>query len=127
MGSILVRGLDQKTIERLKEHARLDGHSLQPEVKALLKRAAETFTMPRHEVVAAQRSAHRRSGVAQDQRREVRGAETRKQSRVLADDQCRQTPRPVVQRASSRQGTRGLHPGASGDIALGCASGRLCR
>jgi hypothetical protein len=36
MDSILVRGLDQKTIERLKERARLNGRSLQQEVKALL-------------------------------------------------------------------------------------------
>jgi plasmid stability protein len=45
VGSILVRGLDQKTIERLKERARLNGRSLQQEVKALLERAAETFTI----------------------------------------------------------------------------------
>ena len=45
MGSILVRGLDPKTIERLKERARLNGRSLQQEVKALLKRAANTLTM----------------------------------------------------------------------------------
>ena len=45
MGSILVRGLDQKTIERLKERARLNGRSLQQEVKALLERAAGTLTM----------------------------------------------------------------------------------
>jgi plasmid stability protein len=45
MGSILVRGLDQTTIERLKERARLNGRSLQQEVKALLERAAETVTM----------------------------------------------------------------------------------
>jgi plasmid stability protein len=46
MGSILVRGLYQTTIERLKERARLNGRSLQQEVKALLERAAETLTMP---------------------------------------------------------------------------------
>jgi plasmid stability protein len=45
MASILVRGLDQKTIERLKERARLNGRTLQQEVKALLERAAETLTM----------------------------------------------------------------------------------
>jgi plasmid stability protein len=45
MGSILVRGLDQKTIERLKERARLNRRSLQQEVKALLERAADTLTM----------------------------------------------------------------------------------
>ena len=45
MGSILVRGLDQKTIERPKERAHLNGRSLQQEVKALLERAADTLTM----------------------------------------------------------------------------------
>jgi hypothetical protein len=45
MSSILVRGLAQKTVERLKERARLNGRSLQQEVKALLERAAETLTM----------------------------------------------------------------------------------
>jgi plasmid stability protein len=45
MGSILVRGLDQKTIERLKARARLNGRTLQQEVKALLERAADTLTM----------------------------------------------------------------------------------
>jgi hypothetical protein len=45
MGSILVRGLHRKTIERLKERARLNGRSLQQEVKALLERAAENLTM----------------------------------------------------------------------------------
>ncbi|HEU4354230.1 MAG TPA: hypothetical protein VFT27_01450, partial [Actinomycetota bacterium] len=45
MASILVRGFNQKTIERLKEHARLTGRSLQQEVKALLERGAETLTM----------------------------------------------------------------------------------
>jgi antitoxin FitA len=45
MGSILVRGLDQKTIERLKERARLNGRTLQQEIKALLARAADTLTM----------------------------------------------------------------------------------
>jgi Antitoxin FitA-like, ribbon-helix-helix len=45
MGSILMRGSDQKTIERLKDHARLNGRSLQQEVKVLLERAAGTLKM----------------------------------------------------------------------------------
>ena len=45
MGSIFVRGLDQKTIERPKERARLNGRSLQQEAKALPEHAAETLTM----------------------------------------------------------------------------------
>ena len=45
MGLILVRGLDQRTIERLKERAHSNGRSLQQEVKALLEHAAETLTM----------------------------------------------------------------------------------
>ena len=35
----------QKTIERLKERARLDGRSLHQEVKALLERATNMLTM----------------------------------------------------------------------------------
>ena len=45
MSSILVRGLDQKTIERLKERARHNGRTLQQEVQALLERAADALTM----------------------------------------------------------------------------------
>jgi plasmid stability protein len=45
MGSVLVRGLDRKTIERLRERARLNGRTLQQEARALLERAAETFTI----------------------------------------------------------------------------------
>jgi len=45
MGSILVRGLSQKTIERLKERARFNGRSLQQEIKAILERAAGMLTM----------------------------------------------------------------------------------
>jgi hypothetical protein len=40
-----VRALDPKIIERLRERARLNGRSLQQEVKALLERAADTLTM----------------------------------------------------------------------------------
>jgi superfamily I DNA/RNA helicase len=43
--SILVRGLDQKTIQRLKERARVNGRSLSQEVKAILERAADTLSM----------------------------------------------------------------------------------
>ena len=45
MSSILVQGLDPKTIRRLKERARRNGCSLQQEVKEVLERAAETLTM----------------------------------------------------------------------------------
>jgi plasmid stability protein len=45
VSSIVVWGLDQKTIERLKERARLNGRSLHQEVKTLLERASETLTM----------------------------------------------------------------------------------
>jgi hypothetical protein len=41
--SILVR--DQKTVERLKERARLNGRSLQREIKDIPERAAMTLTM----------------------------------------------------------------------------------
>jgi plasmid stability protein len=43
--SILVRGLDQKTVRRLQERAHVNGRSLQQEVKEILKRAAGTLTM----------------------------------------------------------------------------------
>jgi plasmid stability protein len=46
MASILVRGLDEGTIYRLKERARLNGRSLQQEVKEILERTAGTLTMP---------------------------------------------------------------------------------
>ena len=61
MGSIVVRGLDQKTIERLKERARLNGRSLQQEVKTLLERAAETLTM-REARRVSERWRHRLGG-----------------------------------------------------------------
>lgn len=38
-------GLDQKAIERLKARARLNGRTLQQEVKAFLERAAEALTI----------------------------------------------------------------------------------
>lgn len=40
MADILVRGLDDKVIKRLKERARLTGRSLQSETKLILERAA---------------------------------------------------------------------------------------
>ena len=61
MDSIVVRGLDQKTIERLKERARLNGRSLQQEVKTLLERAAETLTM-REARRVSERWRHRLGG-----------------------------------------------------------------
>jgi antitoxin FitA len=45
MASILVRGLDEGTIQRLKERARLNGRSLQQEVKEILERTAGMLTM----------------------------------------------------------------------------------
>jgi plasmid stability protein len=45
MPQILVRGLDRKTVERLKVRARIGGRSLQQEVKDILERAATALTM----------------------------------------------------------------------------------
>ena len=45
MPEILVRGLDQKTVKRLKDRARTSGRSLQQEVKDILERAATSLTM----------------------------------------------------------------------------------
>ena len=44
MPSILVRGLDKKIIERLKEHAKRNGRSLQSEAKIALEEAAGKMT-----------------------------------------------------------------------------------
>jgi plasmid stability protein len=45
MPEILVRGLDQRTVERLKKRAKISGRSLQQEVKDILERAATSLTM----------------------------------------------------------------------------------
>ena len=45
MPQLLVRGLAQKTVKRLKARARISGRSLQQEVKDILDRAATTLTM----------------------------------------------------------------------------------
>jgi antitoxin FitA len=45
MSSILVQGLDPKTIRRLKERARFNGRSLQQEIKEILERTAGMVTM----------------------------------------------------------------------------------
>ncbi len=45
MPEILVRGLDQKTVKRLKQRAKISGRSLQQEVRDILERAATTLTM----------------------------------------------------------------------------------
>ena len=63
MGSILVRRLDPKTIERLKQPAGLNGRSLQQEVKELLERAAEMLTMPEARRVGAVEASARPAGV----------------------------------------------------------------
>ncbi len=44
MRQILVRGLDEETVERLKQRARSRGRSLQQEIKAILEREARMFT-----------------------------------------------------------------------------------
>lgn len=45
MPSILVQGLNPRTVERLKERAHVNGRSLQQEIKEILERAAGTLTM----------------------------------------------------------------------------------
>lgn len=40
MGDILIRGLDERTVRRLKAQAKRNGRSLQGEVRLLLKQAA---------------------------------------------------------------------------------------
>jgi plasmid stability protein len=43
--SILVRGLDPRTVERLKERARVNGRSLPQEIKEILERATGMLTI----------------------------------------------------------------------------------
>lgn len=45
MAQILVRDLDEETVERLKKRARDDGRSLQSEVKRILDQAAHETTV----------------------------------------------------------------------------------
>lgn len=45
MSQMLVRDLAPEVIERLKERARVNGRSLQKEVRAILEEAAATYTM----------------------------------------------------------------------------------
>ncbi|HET6520653.1 MAG TPA: hypothetical protein VFG47_12670 [Geminicoccaceae bacterium] len=45
MAQVLVRDLDERTVERLKERARTHGRSLQREAKAILEEAANAPTV----------------------------------------------------------------------------------
>jgi plasmid stability protein len=74
MASILVRGLDEGTIYRLKERARLNGRSLQQEVKEILERTAGTLTMPE----ARQ--------LAERWRRRLRGRSFSDSTRLICED-----------------------------------------
>jgi len=58
--SILVRGLDSRTVRRLKEHARVNGRSLPQEIKEILERAARMLTM-REARRSSERWSHRLS------------------------------------------------------------------
>jgi len=58
MRQVLVRDLDEETVERLKDRARQHGRSLQAEVKAILQEAAAIFTM--EETLANSKAWHRR-------------------------------------------------------------------
>ena len=61
MASILVRRLDEGTVQRLKERARFNGRSLQQEVKAILARTAGMLTMNEARRVS-ERWGHRLGG-----------------------------------------------------------------
>jgi plasmid stability protein len=45
MAQILVRNLEPEVVDRLKERAEINGHSLQAEVAQILRQAARTKTM----------------------------------------------------------------------------------
>ena len=66
MASILVRGLDEGTIHRLKERARLNERSLQQEVKEILERTAGTLTMLEARRLAERWRRRLRGGVPLD-------------------------------------------------------------
>ena len=68
MPSILVRGLDQKTVQRLKERARLNGRSLQLEVTEILERAAGALTHERGATVVREVEAPTRQAIVLRQR-----------------------------------------------------------
>lgn len=74
MASIVVRGLDEGTIYRLKERARLNERSLQQEVKEILERTAGTLTMPE----ARQ--------LAERWRRRLRGRSFSDRTRLIRED-----------------------------------------
>lgn len=44
MATLTIRNLDEKTVERLKQHARQNGRSLQAEVRHVLNNAAQMPT-----------------------------------------------------------------------------------
>lgn len=70
MADILVRGLDDETVKRLKERARRTGRSLQSETKLILEQAAGRTLNESLAVAAAWRSklGKRSSDSAADQR-----------------------------------------------------------
>jgi antitoxin FitA len=74
MASILVRGLDKGTIFRLKERARLNGRSLQLEVKEILERTAGTLSLPQAR------------GLAERWRRRLRGRSFSDSTRLIRED-----------------------------------------
>ncbi len=74
MPQILVRGLDEKTVRRLKARARTSGRSLQQEIKDILERAATTPTM-----VEARR-------LADTWRRRLAGRSFSDSTRMIRDD-----------------------------------------
>ena len=57
MATLTIRNLDEKTVERLKQHARQNGRSLQAEVRHILNNAAQLLThqelWARADVIAA--------------------------------------------------------------------------
>ena len=62
MAQVLVRDLDEATVERLKERARRHGRSLQREAKAILEEAANAPTMAEARAAAAERVRRRFAG-----------------------------------------------------------------
>lgn len=79
MAQILVRDLDEDTVERLKKRARHDGRSLQSEVKFILEQAAHE---PRVDMEAARR-------ISEEFRRRFKGRRFPDTAELIREDRGR--------------------------------------
>jgi len=76
MAQILVRGLDARVVERLKERARSEGHSLQSAVKRIIEQAGQ----------ASMESARKRASAI---RHQLAGRKFCDSARLIREDRMR--------------------------------------